>query len=45
VQKQTAYLLHKNSKREEEAGILATIFNWPKEATLEDRKLNARVDG
>ena len=45
VQKQTAYLLHKNSKREEEAGILATIFNWPKEATLEDRKLNARLDG
>jgi hypothetical protein len=35
--------LHKNSKREEEeAGMLATIFGWPKEATLEDRKLNAR---
>ena len=42
VQRQTAYLLHKNSKREEEAGMLATIFGWPKEATLEDRKLNAR---
>ena len=45
VQRQTAYLLHKNSQREEEeeeTGMLATIFGWPKEATLEDRKLNAR---
>ena len=47
VQRQTAYLLRKNSKREEEeeeeeAGMLATIFGWPKEATLEDRKFNAR---
>ena len=55
VQRQTAYLLHKNSQEkkkkkkkeeeeeeEEEAGMLATIFGWPKEATLEDRKLNAR---
>ena len=52
MQRQTAYLLHKNSKREEEkeekeeekeeeAGMLATICGWPKEATL-DRKLNAR---
>ena len=44
VQRQTAYLLHKNSQREEEeeTGMLATIFGWPKEATLEDRKFNAR---
>jgi len=42
VQRQTAYLLHKNSKRKEkEEAMLATIFGWPKEATL-DRKLNAR---
>ena len=31
----------KKRKEEEEAGMLATIFGWPKEATL-DRKLNAR---
>ena len=29
-------------KEEEETGMLATIFGWSKEATLEDRKLNAR---
>lgn len=42
VQRQTAYLLHKNSKKEEEeAGLLATIFGWPKWATLADRQANA----
>jgi hypothetical protein len=32
----------RKEEEEEEAGMLATIFGWPKEATLEDRKLNAR---
>ena len=41
VQRQAAYLLYKNSKREEdEAGRLATIFGFPKHATLQDRKAN-----
>ena len=43
VQRQAAYLLYKNSKREEdEAGRLATIFDFPKHATLQDRKANAK---
>eukprot|EP00435_Cladocopium_sp_Y103_P040715 s1209_g11.t1 len=43
IQRQTAYLLHKNSKKEEEeAGLLATIFGWPRHATLEDRQINTR---
>ena len=42
VQRQTAYLMHKNSKKEEEeAGLLATIFGWPKWATLAGRQANA----
>ena len=40
VQRQTAYLMHKNSKKEEEADLLVTIFGWPKWATLADRQAN-----